>query len=82
MVTSPGLTNPAITIGGETLVYVGTVTDDQILTFNVEKYQATKNGSNVLNTVSGDWPMLEADNNGISVVDTTSDRRHHSRNII
>ena len=67
------LTNPAITIGGNTLVYTGTLTEGQSLIINTETYQATKGGTNVLASISGEWPVLEVGDNEISIADTTSE---------
>ena len=67
------LTNPAITIGGNTLVYTGTLTEGQSLIINTETYQATKGGTNVLATISGEWPVLAVGANEISIADTTSE---------
>lgn len=67
------LTNPAITVGDKTLVYIGTLTEGQSLILNRETYQATKGGMNVLGAISGEWPVLEIGDNEISIADTTSE---------
>lgn len=68
------LTSPvAITIGGKTLVYTGTLTEGQSLIINTETYQATKGGTNVLSAISGEWPVMEVGPNEISIADTTSE---------
>lgn len=68
------LTSPvSITIGGKILVYTGTLTEGQSLIINTETYQATKDGTNVLDVVSGEWPVLEVGPNEISIADTTSE---------
>lgn len=67
------LTNPALTVGGNTLVYTGTLTSGQSLILNTETFQATKAGANVLDKISGDWPVLAVGNNNVSIVDTTSE---------
>ena len=67
------LTNPAITIGGKTLVYTGTLEEGQLLEINTDTFQATKGVTNVLSAISGSWPVLEVGNNSISIADTTSE---------
>ena len=67
------LTNPAITIGSDKLVYTGTLTTGQTLIIDCEHYQATKAGANVLSNISGTWPVLAVGNNNLSIVDDTCD---------
>ena len=67
------ITNPAITIGDKTLVYVGALITGQTLIINGETYQATKDGTNVLSAISGEWPVIEVGDNDVSLADTTSE---------
>ena len=67
------VTNPAITIGNNTLLYTGTLTEGQTLIIDTGKWQATKGGLNVLNKVTGDWLSLEVGDNSLSFTDETSD---------
>ena len=67
------LTNPALTIGANTLVYTGTVNEGETLRINTDTYQVAKNSTNVLANISGSWPVLAIGDNTISLVDTTSE---------
>lgn len=67
------VTNPAITIGDNTLLYTGTLTDGQTLIIDTAKWQATKGGLNVLNMITGDWLFLDAGDNELSFTDETSE---------
>lgn len=67
------LTNPIINVGSKTLVYTGTLTAGQCLEINTETFQAKKGNTNVLNNVSGDWPVFSVGDNVVSIHDSTSE---------
>lgn len=61
------ITGLVLTVEDKTLTYTGTLTAGQSLIIDCGKYQATKAGVNAMGDVSGDFPVLYAGDNELTI---------------
>jgi len=66
------LTDPELTIGSKTIKYTGSLTAGQSIVIDSEKFQAYKGETNVLNSISGEFPVLEIGENTVALTYDTS----------
>ena len=65
--TIPASTNPTVQVGTDVLTYTGTIAANHTVVVDCEKQTAVDGATNVIANVSGDWPVLEAGDNTITV---------------
>lgn len=64
--TSSVLVNPAITINGDVLLYVGTLQVGESIEIDTARFTVTLNGVNVLKHIEGVFPVLKTGDNTIT----------------
>lgn len=66
---SPSATSPAISVGGEVLLYKGVVSSVDSLVIDTDKQTVTFNGQNALKLYEGSFPMLQPGETEVLVPD-------------
>jgi len=66
------LTNPVLTIAGETITYAGVIAPGASLVIDCDKMHASKGGVNADGDIVGEFPALGPGDNNITMTDDTS----------
>ena len=72
LVIEDTLTNPAMTIAGQTITYTGTIAPGESLIIDCQKGHVTKGGLNANAGISGDFPVLGPGDNNLTMTDESS----------